>query len=115
MLSIAGKLCTQFEEPGLARQIYAEAVDGCHHLGPRRPGSGQRQGARPRAAQLMPTKKFPLRARWPNFLIRTQTVYRVAAPTAALALACFAANADIEFGVEVLDFGEVAVIDEVGA
>src|SRR6266851_4888166 len=55
VLSIAGKLCTQFEEPGLARQIYAEAVDGCHHLGPRRPGSSHRHGARARADQLMPT------------------------------------------------------------
>ena len=53
------------------------------------------------------------RSSWPTFVVATQTVYRVAAPSAERALQWFADQSDTDLDVVTIDFGTVEVIDQI--
>jgi hypothetical protein len=50
---------------------------------------------------------------WPTFVVATETVYRVAAPTAERVLQWFADKSDTDLDVVTIDFGTVEVIGQV--
>src|SRR6266568_675646 len=91
------------------------APSGRCRVGPRRPGPGGCHGDRARRGQLMFADVVLPRAQWPTFIVRTQTVYRVPAPSSARALHWFADPEDIDLDVETLDFGEVEIVGQVDA
>jgi len=55
------------------------------------------------------------RSEWPTFIVASQTVYCVAAPSAERALQWFADATDIDLDVITVDFGRVEVIDQMPA
>jgi hypothetical protein len=63
--------------------------------------------------ELTPELRAMTRDQWPTFIVRTQTVYEIAAPTAERVLQYFADWSDIELDCVVIDYGTIEVLGQV--